>query len=363
MAAITSLISGSPLCGSPVVYQVKADYHPSAVFHRVKLQVVAGLQHGNYTIIEMSSPATDKKSAGLIGSGELLKFDISSALQAVADQYEYTVNPPEYYPYIQYYLIAWDEYMINGVSHTSTKDYFPDNCAPGSEEESTPMRALFGAYSDMDRLLSAETKQTQHFTRKPTSSPELVLVGDEYIRPSDMVVHVGNIEHGPQSARYKIISRGTQQVGNVQVYAVTPVHKLHYTIRFINGFGCMESVVVQSYKKSTVAVGVNLVTKAVQEMFNSFSRGIAVKQNDFEKWKLSSGPLDEQWASWFVHEFLMAQWAWINVRTVSEPLWIPCHIVPDDDFTITDSNKSGLIEVSFTIQFDITGSPLYQLSV
>lgn len=348
MAVIQAQSSGSPLIGSPIVYPILAGSFSNTTFHRVKLQVVAGLQGGNYVTIEMSSPADE---------GETLQFDISSALRAVADKYEYTPEPPERYPYISYYMIAWDEYMQNGIIHTSTKDYLPD------EGPAKPFRALMGAYSDLERLLAGENKQTLKFTRKPATSPEIVRVGDKFIRPADMSAHSGNIVQGPQSVVYTIAQDGMQTQGGAMLYAL-PANTIDcYQIRFINGLGCMESLTVHALRESESNITTDQQTRAIQESFNVFSRGIAVKSNDYETWKMTSGPVDETWQSWFIHEFLMARWTWINIRTSENPLWIPCHVIPEETVPAVNRTKGSMLEVQFSLQLDITGSPLSAIAI
>lgn len=348
MATITNQVSGSPLIGSPIVYEVVAASLGTTVFHRVKLQVVAGLQGGDYVTIEMSSMAEN---------GEHLKFDVSSALMAVADAYIYTPTPPEYYPYLQYYLVAWDEYMQDGVNHQTEKNYFPANYAQNK------LRALMGAYSDMDRLLAGETKTTHKFSRKPATMPEIVTVGDTFIRPADMDVHSATIEHGQQSVVYNVNQPGLLNLGGSTVYAVPRDGHDYYQMRFVNGLGCLESVTVRAFRKVTTKITTEQFTRAVQETFGTFSRGIAVKKNNFETWKLTSGPVDEAWQSWFVHEFLMARWAWINVRQTGNPVWVACHILPDEEVNGINRVDSGMLEVPFSVQLDITGSALYQLAI
>lgn len=347
MAVITSQVSGSPLIGSPIVYQIVAGSYGDTVFHRVKLQVVAGMQGGDYTTIEMSSPAEE---------GETLNFDISSALRAVADQYIYTPEPPEYYPYIQYYLVAWDEYMVNGITYESSKDYYPDNY------QETSLRGLMGAYSDLERLIAGESKQTLKFTRKP-SSPEVLFVGDTFVRPTEMESHSLNITHGPQSLVYLITNPGLQTVGGATIYAHTPKTKDHYNIRFINGLGCMESVSVMSLKQVNTSIITNQYTHSIIESFGTISRGLAVKKNDIETWNLSSGPLDEEWQSWYIHEFLMSEIAWINIKQTGNPLWVRCHILPEENTSGINRISNDNLAVNFSIQLDITGSPLYHLAI
>lgn len=344
-ATIISQLSGSPLIGSPIEYRVDAGTYSNPTFHRVKLCVMAMLQgDSEYTPIEMSTPATE---------GEQLSFDISSALRALADKYTFTPTPPAYYPYVQYYLIAWDEYMINGVTYTSSKDYFPDNYW------SAPLRGLMGAYSDLERILAGSTKQTQKFTRKPSSSPEVVYVGDTYIRPEEMNVHSGNIEHGPRSISYPIETTGLQTKGGASVYALARPAKDIYEFRFINGLGVMESVTLQSFRKTEVGITTEQHTIARQETFNQFSRGIAIKQNDYEKWVMSTGPLDEEWMSWYIHEFLMAEWVWMKVGNN----WLQVHLIPEETVSGVSRVDNSMMEVEIPVRFDIAGSVMSALAV
>ncbi len=346
-AFVTDYYNGSPLIGSPIVYKVTAGSYNNAVFHRVKVKVYAALSgvDTEYTSIEMSSPSEE---------GETLKFDISSALRAIADKYEYTAEPPSGgYPYIKYYMETWDEYMINGISYKSTVDAFPDG---GSSE---PFGALMGKYSDMERLLAGEGKSTQKFTRKPTTSPEVVIVGETFIRPQDMTAHSGSVTQGQTSVSYDITTEGALTVDGASLYALPADTPDYYQLRFINGLGCMETLSVRSLRDTEVAIDTKEFTRAVQETFGTFSRGMATKQNDFEKWKMSSGPLDKTWQSWFIHEFLMARWVWIKVNT----LWVPCHIIPDETVAGMSRVGSSLLEVQFTLKFDIAGSVMSALAI
>ena len=118
MAQAISLISGSPLIGNPIVYKVTPeDYAANRTFHRIIVRVYAKLEtDSDYTTFDFSTPVETKPS-GLSYSTQPSLFDISSALQAVADKYEYTPEPPERYPYIKFRIEAWDEWMINGDTY------------------------------------------------------------------------------------------------------------------------------------------------------------------------------------------------------------------------------------------------------
>lgn len=354
MATVTGQVSGSPMIGNPIVYNVKAETYSSPVFHRVKVAVIAGVQGGNYQRIEMSSPANE---------GEDLLFDISSALRAVAEQYEYEADNISggyiQYPYLQYYMEAWDEYMVNGVSRKSAVDVFPD----GGRQ--SPLRALLGAYSDMERLVAGETKQASVFTRKPTTSPEIVRVGDVVLRPEQFAepVHSLNITRGPRSVAYTIVSEGMQTIGNTQVYALPANTPDYYQLRFVNSLGVHETIGIRSLRKVNTGITTKQFTRARRETFGKFSRGISRKQNDRETWPMTSGSLDEAWASWFTHELLMTELAWIKIPTANSSIWVACQIIADEEVEVIDQEKGAMIEVPFKVQMDINGSLMSDLLV
>lgn len=346
MATILSNIDGSPLMNSPIMAHIKADVLASTddnpiSFHRVVYVVTADLQGGSNIELQDSTPAE---------SGETIDVDISSALRTAADAYEFTPDPPSSgYPYVSFSLKAWDEWMQNGEVH-DTKI----NAATHKGG-----RALMGGYSDLERLLSGGSKMAGKFTRKPSTMAEVVCDGETYIRPQEMSgITIGNVTHGPISATYSIKidkdnPQGLRTVGGVSLYVI-PMRPDRYQFRFINGLGCMESIGVFSLRQTSVDVTSNEYAVSRQETFGKFTRNILEKQNDIETWKMSSGPVDERWQSWFLHEFLMAKHAWINIGGH----WIPCNIKPDDNVSGMNRQDASLLEVQFSVKLDISGSLL-----
>lgn len=336
------------MCGSPIVYSVIAStISGECAFHRVNLEVTVGLYDptsadGSTQTLTLSSPAE---------SGETLEFDISSALRAAADAYSYSPTPPSSYPYIWYTLKAYDEYMQNGEVH--------ENVEPSSM--STKTKTLMGAYSDLERLLSTTGyKSAQHFTRKPYSTPEIVAVGETMVCPQSFssAVSLGSVSTGPTSKEVAITTAGLQTVNGRKVFAVASTPD-RYEFRFVNGLGCLESVSVHSYRTTEVNLTSESYIVSKPETFNDFSRGLVVKTNDYETWKLSSGPLDQQWQSWFIHEFIMTKHCWVKIGSN----WVRCHILAEDTITGMDRSKAGMLEVTFSVQLDINGSPLAALAI
>ena len=347
MASNLQLISGSPLVGSPILYQVTAGSPVGDVtFQRVKLYVLAALStDGVYRRYEMSQPA---------GKGETVEIDISSALQATADKYAYTAEPPVSYPYIQFTLEACDEYMQNGQNSGDVGIV----TNPGG-------RALMGSFSDLERLRAQQAgRNTTRFSRKPNgqASVEIVTVGETYLRAEPMNVGIATIQNGPRMGQFTIAGEGlhTLSVGSesIKVYAV-PNSPDRYWLRFVNGLGVVESVSVESLVSEEVNYKVSEHVIARQELFNQVSRGAVIKQNDHERLKLSSGPIDRLWQQWYLHELLPTPAAWIWI----DGLWIPCHIVPEETVSGISRTDGKMLEVQFSVRLDIAGSPFAALAI
>jgi len=366
MAQAIAFHSGSPLIGSPLTYRVTPSAHgANYTFHRVTLRVMAGLETDvDYTVFDFSTQ---------VNSSAPVLFDISSALRAVADKYAFSVIPPQRYPYIKFKLEAFDDYMIDGTlyEHQGSKEY------PGYGHF---LFAFMGAFTDMERLTAqTDGMGLEWWTRKPLTSPEVVFVGKKVVLPSYFVAGIGNVNcittssdssssdddpeypvtptAGPKSTEITISNSGLQTLYNdhdykFQVYAITASDD-SYEIRFINSLGCEESVHVTCLRTAEVNIHTDKYAIARQETFRVFSRSLAVKSNNREQWKMSSGALDRAWLQWYLHEFLMARQAWILVNGN----WLPINILPEETTTGMNRTKADMLSVEFTIEFDMDGSP------
>lgn len=346
MASNLQLSSGSPLIGSPIFYQVTAASPVGDVtFQRVKLYVYARLQSdASSKKYELSQP---------VGKGETVTIDISSALVSAADKYQHEATPPNYYPYVEFSLEACDEYMQNGQNSGDVGVV----TNPGG-------RALIGRFSDYERLVSLQAgRTTSRFSRKPFTSPEIVTVGETYLRPEPMTVSIGNIQHGQHVLSQTITRSGAQTLWGgtdhaVSVYAVAD-SKDRYKMRFLNSLGCVESISVSALVQEEVAVESSEYMLSRQTAFNHVNRGIIIKQNDQERFKLSSGPVDRAWQQWFLHELLMTERAWLLIDTV----WIPCNIIAEETTQGIDRTSGNALTVDFTVRLDIAGSPYAALAI
>ena len=321
--ATIGTVTGSKFIGTPMVIPVTPAFVSGATFQRVRLAVKV---NGAYDF-EFSTPAV------FIGNTpQASKFDISSALRAVADQFEFTEVPNPIgnanYPSYSYTATAYDDYLINGVAQT------------GPSSDTTSQSGLYiGSLSDRERL--AGTLSPSQFSRKPTSSPEIVFVGMTWLK--------GATGNSPSVRQVAI----TDQTAATSEYYPIAAPRDAYEIRFINSMGVHESVHVTCLPADETTIATTRYAISKPETVSDFSRGIAIKQNDRERWKMSTHPLDRQWQQWYLHEFLMAKLAWAKV----DGLWLPVHILPDDTVKGRDRQKAAPMTVEFTIEFDINGSP------
>ena len=127
----------------------------------------------------------------------------------------------------------------------------------------------------------------------------------------------------------------------------------------------VDSRILKQAEAELAAAGIRVqyAENIEQETLKKFSRSVVRKSNDRETWALTSGPLDEAWASWYVHEFLMAEQIWIGLNSSlltlnSSLLWLPCHVVPEETTVLEDREKAQPLEVLFRLEMDINGSPL-----
>ena len=313
----------SNFIGSPITVPVTARNYANATFHRIRLTVAVN----SATSYEFSAPVSSDALT--------VQFDISSALRAFAENHEYNATVLNQYPNLSASCVACSDYILNGEVHEGA-----DPSAP------TVISGLYaGKLTDLERLTGSRPAR---YSRKPDSSPEVVFFGGQYLRPGATVEGVT-----PSAPRVDVFPIDAQTIDQQNLYGIAQP-KNGYEIRFINSLGVHENIFVKGFPDIKGGIQTERYVLSKQETLTKFSRSLAVKQNDHERWNMTSGPVDREWASWFVHEFLMVRWAWININGN----YIPCHIIPEEEVTLRDGKTASPLEIPFIVELDITGSPL-----
>lgn len=344
MASNLKLQSGSVFNGNPIVFMVRhVTLEGSPSFHRMIFEVKCGMSGGNYETIKMSEPIVNEKAVAVMG-------DISSALRSFRDSYKYTPEPGVM-PVVKFNVSAYDEYMIDGELHKTEPVFY----LSGDEVKQT----IFGGFSDYDRLMATnDTMAVSRMTRKPTSSPQLVCVGetiiyaDPYSPAIDFTTESWN---APEAKAFTIIKEGQQAIGDINVYAMPQTEAERRTeFRFINSFGVLESVSVPRVYSKKLGITTNNYAVTQKETLRVFSRAATRKSGNQEEWNFQTDPLDEEWLAWYLHEFLMSEHTWINIKGK----FLPCTIIADEEITFQDETKQEMHGVSFAAKLDFCGSTI-----
>lgn len=350
MARTVSLTSGSIFNGNPITFSIQPNViNDKPAFHRVIVEVTCGMSGGNFEAIKMSAPVDEEKDDSEVS------IDISSALRTFRDSYTYIPDTVTY-PLVKFCLRVYDEYMLNGEVHTRVDEVvFP------KEVDGRPKYycTLFGAFSDMERMASNGSKSVKAFSRKPTSAPEIVAVGETYVYTPPFDEECALIDSAsltpPTSKEESIRTEGSQTINGIQLYALPKTDAANrQEFRFINSLGVLESVSVPKVysKKRSVTSTSYAITR--QETFSKFSRSFVKKSNNREAWLFQTDPLNEDWQQWYLHEFLMSEYIWVHINNQ----WVPCTITLEEDETFYNSTEKNPLTVSFTAQLDINGSPI-----
>ena len=369
MAKKIEFLSGSPLIGNPLVLSVTPSTHKSTYnFHRTQLKVYAQLIVPGGDSDEEEQEF--KFSTAVDATTTKVQFDVSSALRAVADRYQYDATPPQQYPYVKFRVAAADDWMIDGLLYENQgRCKWPaEDVTISGHTYTFYAYAFMGKFTDMERLQAAgeDTQQLDVMTCKPSEGTEVVhqnctivypvafqrgLEFDHMSDDAEPVFVSGAPSNGPRSDQFTPQTTGAMVVGGRNVYVI-PCPDNAVELRFISSKGCMESLHLRCLPKRVVNIQKEEYVISRQETFKKFSRATTRKHADYETWTLSSGPLSEAWASFYIHEVLKAQTMWMRRGTQ----WLLCHVLPEETTQLRDQQKPEMMEVQLTVRFDIDGA-------
>lgn len=340
------------MANNPITFSITpSDAGSSPSFHRVIVEVTYDNNNGNYEVIKLSVPVTQE--------GHDVELDVSSALRVPLEDFQYSPLVATY-PMVKWYIKAYDEYMnSNGELKTNQGiQYYPQE-PNTSDGGATNLRCIAGAFWDIERMVSGVTKSVKSLSRKPQSLPQLMVVGDTYAytpaySESQSLLGSSGLNGltAPQSREVEITKEGLQTIGEQSIYAMPKDEgKDRMVFRFINSFGVLECVNIPRTYSKKLSIQSSSYTVTKLETFNSFSRSAVSKKNDRESWLFMTDPLDENWLQWYLHEFLMSNHIWLNVKGN----WIPATVIPEDEITFLDKTNTNMYSVSFTAKLDIYG--------
>lgn len=343
MAQSISIVSGSPLIGSPICVAVKSDTAGSGTsFHNVNLQVLVALSTDYvYEKFLLSAPA---------GNEEEITFDVSPCLRSMANKYVYKAGGQQV-PHLQFRLSAYDSYMRNGIFYDEV------NVVNYGQE----LNGLFGAFSEMERMSTGDFASISRFTRKPAKGEVFgTKLGYVFARDKEEAISLSSERpSGPVSEYYTaMLVTGMKEIEGREVYFDAEKENLIYFL-FVNSRGAVESVCAETLE-STVSTGISEIdTRSYSPSF-SISDGLSSRKSARRlEIECSTGPINEEWANWWLDEFLggdkfrssISDSCWVNLGGK----WIPCVAYIDDDMQVTDRSGSNVRQIEFTVRLSVTG--------
>ena len=301
------MFTNNPVAIYPAYYD-RNTASAKVSFHQIIVNVTASC-NGHAVSQEFSSPCPN------VGSGTVF-FDIHTALMAAAETYPWSPVSLQA-PKVSFSCSYREEYLLDGDLRTV-------------EGAGTSGSATVGALTDRERQRGVTDKVT---CKPATVSPQIAATDED-------VVIGGTLVSEPDIRVYRL-SESMSDLAD------------RYVFRFVNHYGCIESIGVTCLRETEMSVSSEQFALSRPETLTDFSRARYSKQNDFETWHLSSGPLDRSWQQWFAHELLMTEHCWLYVDNV----WQRVHIVPEESVNLVNRIDQSILEIQFSVRFDINGDP------
>lgn len=343
MAKSISIKSGSPLIGSPICVAVTSDTVGNAcAFHDVNLVIHAALSTDYvYETFRLSAPAEN---------AEEVVFDVSSCLRSLASKYNYKPASQQV-PHLRFQLSAYDSYMRNGI-------YYDQQNVVNYGQELT---ALFGAFSERERLSLGEFAEIGRFTRKPKTGEVFgTRLGYIYAIDKEEPISLSS-QHpsGPVSSYYTAtLVSGMKEIEGRKVYFDPNKKDLVYFL-FVNSRGAIESVCAETMESMGSTGSTETNARSYLPSFASTGSISSIKSERRAEITCSTGPINQEWAKWWMDEFLggdkfrdsLSNTCWVNL----DGKWIPCVACADDELEIYDRSQPNVLQIQFTVRLGVTG--------
>ena len=339
------------------------------------------------TAQSISWARTFKFSIPVDVAGNPVKFDIASCAQTAMNVYKHEViTAAGNYscPVISIKFYLYEEYLESGVSYPVDAPTFANTASANKQE----IYVLPGGLSDFERYrLSASDTVSQFvepmkfLTRKPDG--EIVHPDEIHLVPFvlgttasfDMKLYNKGVSAAISSNSYTLNSYRSytsalsmngksgktlfcqMEVGGVAKskspeFYVGERESERFHFQFINGFGLRESISCYSRSSLQYAITTTQNTRVVERTFKSINNQFTTKTKPQATYGMSSGYVNEEWADWFLNEFLTTESAFMKINGI----FVPVTIVPDSKVTVYDHSKNQLCHVDFDVKLAFSGS-------
>lgn len=360
------------LAGNPVIVKAYTNLH-DLTFLKICIRLTITL-YKEHTIdsstFDLSIPT----------SSEAVIFNFSSFLQSAFTQLERDClgngeQSSDSSGYIRYNYKAWDEYLGENNETISTESTFP--------VESGYYYAIPGAYTEIQRRILPEDTGTflgtaKVMSNKPngetiqsgsslifplfTRNPEEIIVaaestGNEKIElgtfttnERETVYNKVNL-NGLSPGEYSITFKGVT-IPHILVNII-PEQQFSTYFEFYNRLGGLESITCYSRHSHKLSIGSERNIKYQSGSFRPTGRYFKHVSSDEQMISMSTGPVNREWAKWFVQEFFQSKEVWMKDKELG--IMLPVIIEFDEEIDLYNENEAQLLNIEFDVVKSING--------
>jgi hypothetical protein len=269
---------------------------------------------------------------------------------------------------VAYRLSVYDEYLDDDNTIVSTKD-------TANDATNGYRFVVAGELSDMQRYMWAKEGKSlfeHNMVLSSTPDGEMIPVNFPLLLPVLPYIPMQNSttsfkiavqENGAsQSISFVSSTRESEwlpvsfskvgaatvsvpNAGDVSVFVVGKQASATY-FEFVNRYGCLESVVCYGRKALANSFEAERLTRVAGRSFAPTSSYIKRLSSVEQTYTLSTGPISEDWARWFVSDFFQSNRVWMYDEQTER--MIPVVIETSDDATVYSQIEKGVIDISFT---------------
>ena len=280
-------------------------------------------------------------------------IDISTALRAAMGSWQPDINKIIgtgdtlfSYPYATFNIAVFEKYLLDGVVYEDL----------GAQQAMA--YAYYGGWSEYERMITDKhpadvylsNDKKKYISRKPIDllNGEIIEVG--FYRTYSYFL---NGMMYTESYLTTSTNEGGRVFDNYGSFWQLPVSGERRQFAFVNSLGVIETIMAQSRESLSYDIESNTKSLVTTPQYKPNPNITTHKTGGRNKWQMSSGKVNREWADWWVTEFLMAKKYWM----LHNGMWLPVVVTPaDDSMEIYNRSENNLPHVDFDVQLAVKGS-------
>ncbi len=297
-----------------------------------------------------------------IGADSSISFDISSALRAMWDGYDFSDEIER----AQNAAGGNTSYSLTRLTKSFSLQVDTEYIAEDGEyeQESSPVfdggKCIIGGLTELERsrasysdvsALNKTNPRNGDASTKPRTSPEMV--GSDSITSWVDVSASGTVQkYYPSSATPEPddVQGGAEWTGHPPIVVRDIVPYIDFL--FINKRGAVETCSARMMEALSMAVETKEYARVERPAFKPSRTVMAVAGGGRRSWNMSSGLQTRDWAEWWTLEFLMATKWWMKY----EGTYVPVIVSPSKkSIGLYDHTKQEMSSVEFTVTLALEG--------